>query len=308
MHYKLLLPTTLLLVLAACGSDSGTSTDIEKGEQIPPATLYTGIFFDSTVTGLNYQTSTQSGKTNNAGEFIYQIDETITFSIGGITLPSVPAKNYLTPLDLYKTQDINQTEVINLLRLLQSLDIDGDASNGIEISDLAHQTAENLTVDFTADDFESQVSELLLASGSITQQMIPTEMALEHFQATLDMINNSSLTSCSTEHAKVGYSGYFNTFAHNVSGKATIVDDCTIEISEFSYDGGGPDVFFYAAKDHAYANENAFPLGQRLNGQTYDNASITIKLPINKTMDDLTGLSVWCIDFAANFGQMEFTP
>lgn len=308
MNYKLLLPTTLVFVLIACGSDNGTSADIEIDTQVPPSPLYTGIFFDSAVAGLNYQTNTQSGQTNNAGEFIYQIDETITFSIGGITLPDVSAKNYLTPLDLYQTQNINQTEVVNLLRLLQSLDIDGDASNGIEISDLAHQAAENLTVDFSSEDFEQQVSELLLTSGSITQQMISTEIALEHFQTTLNMISNSNLASCSSEHAKVGFSGYFTTFAHNVSGKATIIDDCTIEISDFSYDGGGPDVFFYGAINHDYSSVAAFPIGQRLNGQTYENATITIKLPINKTMDDLTGLSVWCIDFAANFGQIEFTP
>jgi hypothetical protein len=124
----------------------------------------------------------------------------------------------------------------------------------------------------------------------------------------LNALNNQAISNCSSNHSKVGYSGFFETFAHNVAGKATIIDDCTIEISQFSYDGGGPDVYLYAAKDHDYAGSDAFLLGPKLNGQAYDDAKFIIKLPQGKTLDDLSGLSVWCIDFNADFGHMEFTP
>ena len=307
MTYKILLSCTLVLLLTACGSD-------EKGKEtqtnlIPtPPTTYTGIFLDSAVTGLNYKTASQNGQTNGLGEFTFQEDEMITFSIGGIELPSTPGALYLTPLELYQTNDINKIEVVNLLRLLQSLDLDGDASNGIEITESTHQLAANLNIDFSASNFDQQVTELVSQSGAANQELISATMAIEHFQLTLSQISNNNLTTCTTTHEKVGHSGFFNTFAHNVSGKATIIDDCTIEITQFSYDGGGPDVYFYGAKNHQYANEEAFPIGQQINGKTFDNASIIIKLPQNKSLDDLSGLSVWCVDFAANFGQMEFTP
>ena len=307
MTYKILLSCTLVLLLTACGSDDkGTET---QANLIPtPPTTYTGIFLDSAVTGLNYKTASQNGQTNGLGEFTFQEDEMITFSIGGIELPSIPAALYLTPLELYQTNDINKIEVVNLLRLLQSLDLDGDASNGIEITESTHQLAANLNIDFSASNFDQQVTELVSQSGAANQELISATMAIEHFQLTLSQISNNNLTTCTTTHEKVGHSGFFNTFAHNVSGKATIIDDCTIEITQFSYDGGGPDVYFYGAKNHQYANEEAFPIGQQINGKTFDNASIMIKLPQNKSLDDLSGLSVWCVDFAANFGQMEFTP
>jgi len=309
MTYKLLLSSALTMLLTACGSDNNSTETQADSPTLPPAvTTYTGIFLDSAVTGLNYKTASQSGQTNEFGEFSFQDKEMVTFSIGNIELPSTQANLYLTPLDLYQTTNINQIEVVNLLRLLQSLDMDGDASNGIEITESAHQLATNLVIDFSASDFEQQVSELVSQSGAVYQTLIPAAVAIDHFQMTLSELGNSGLTSCTTAHEKVGHSGFFDTFAHNVSGKATIIDDCTIEVTQFSYDGGGPDVYFYGANNHQYSNAEAFSLGQKLNGQIYDNARIFIKLPQNKTLDDLTGLSVWCVDFDANFGQMEFTP
>ncbi len=307
MTTKLLFSSVLALLLNACGSDNNA----EIKDNLTPTsviTTYTGVFLDSAVAGLNYKTASQDGQTNALGEFTFQDDEIITFSIGNVDLPSINAALYLTPLELYQTTDINKIEVVNLLRLLQSLDIDGDASNGIEIAESIHQLAANLSLDFSADNFEQQVSELVSQSGAAHQTLISAAMAIEHFQLTLEEINANNITSCTAEHENVGHSGFFNTLAHNVSGKATIVDDCTIEISDFSYDGGGPEVYFYGAIDHQYDSDAAFAIGQKISGQVYENSSFIIKLPSDKSLGDLTGLSVWCVDFAANFGQMEFTP
>ena len=309
MAYKLLISSALVLCLTACGSDSSTSeAPITPEPALPEVSTYTGQFFDSAVAGLNYKTASQSGQTNQLGEFQFQDKESIIFSIGGIALPSTVASLYLTPLDVYQTRDTNQIEVINLLRLLQSLDADGDASNGIEIEESVHQLAANLTIDFSASDFEQQVADLVSKSGAVNQELISATMAIDHFKLTLNEIGQSNLSSCTKEHEKIGHTGFFSTFAHNVSGKATVIDDCTIEISQFSYDGGAPDVYFYGAIDHEYTSVDAFPMGQKLDGKTYDNARIFIKLPQNKSLDDLNGLSVWCTEFQANFGQVEFTP
>lgn len=309
MAYKLLISSALVLCLTACGSDSSTSeAPITPEPALPEVSTYTGQFFDSAVAGLNYKTASQSGQTNQLGEFQFQDKESIIFSIGGIALPSTVASVYLTPLDIYQTRDTNQIEVINLLRLLQSLDADGDASNGIEIEESVHQLAANLTIDFSASDFEQQVADLVSKSGAVNQELISATMAIDHFKLTLNEIGQSNLSSCTKEHEKIGHTGFFSTFAHNVSGKATVIDDCTIEISQFSYDGGGPDVYFYGAIDHEYTSVDAFPMGQKLDGKTYDNARIFIKLPQNKSLDNLNGLSVWCTEFQANFGQVEFTP
>lgn len=308
MLKRLFISCAITLSITACGGGSDTSERQNVPvTQLPVLTTYKGVFFDAPVAGLNYTTASQKGKTNASGEFVYQLNEDITFSLGDIALPRVKAASYLTPLDLYATDEINELQVVNLLRLLQSLDMDGDTSNNIQIADTTHQLATGLTIDFSANDFDQQVADLVANSGALNKQLISADMAIAHFRQTLDKITQG-VTTCDNTHQKVGYSGNFETFAHNVSGKATIIDNCTIEISQFSYDGGGPDVYLYAAKNHDYINIDAFAIGQKLNGKIYNDAKFFIKLPTNKTLDDLTGLSVWCVDFEANFGQIEFTP
>jgi hypothetical protein len=308
MPYKTLLFLTLFGLLTGCGSDSTTKEVITDIIPDPTPETYTGVFLDSAVSGLNYITASQSGTTNDKGEFNFQTDELITFSIGGIQLPTVTANLYLTPLELFDTTSISDPKVINLLRLLQSLDTDGDATNGIEISDAVHQLAAEMTLDFSASDFEQLTAELISDNGAVNQSLISSQMAIDHFQITLAALAGNTISSCEKTHENIGHSGFFETFSHNVSGKATIIDNCTIEISQFSYDGGGPEVYMYGAIGHQYASGSAFPIGQKMTGNTYENATFQIKLPSNKTLDDLTGLSVWCVDFDANFGQMEFTP
>ena len=311
MAIRNLISVFIVIGLSGCGGGSGNSEDaVIPDNDLPPVlatpepTVYTGVFLDSAVNNLSYSTASGSGKTNEQGEFTYQLNETITFSIGNITFPEVDAANVVTPLTLFDTQDVNELKVVNSLRLIQSLDIDGDASNGIDIPNAAHEIASDLTVDFSSDNFDIQVAELVEQSGALNQQLISAEDAVYHFQQTL---SNQEIGNCEKTHEKIGQSGFFNTLAHNVAGKATIIDDCTIQITQFDYDGGGPDVYFYAAKNHEYASDEAFAISQMINGQSYENAEFILTLPTNKSLDDLTGLSVWCVDFDANFGQMEFS-
>lgn len=301
------------ILLAFCtvscgGGSSSSASDIPIPMVEPETMVFTGVFLDSAVEGISYETSTNSGITNVLGEYTYQSNENITFSIGDITLPIVVAKSVLTPLDVMATDNINHPSVVNVLRLLQSLDEDGIADNGIKIPSAALEFATGLTVDFASPDFESQVADLVQMSGGVNQQLISTEDAIYHFQMTLADLNNQSLTNCAKTHSKIGYYGFFDSRAHNVSGRAEFIDDCTIQITEFNYDGGGPEVFFYGAIDDKYAESEAFAIGQKINGIVFNNDEIILRIPNNKTLDDITGISVWCVDFNANFGQVTFTP
>jgi len=297
--------------ISACGgSDSDAKPTIPTTvDVIPPTTsvvTFTGVFLDSFVEGLSFKTDSGSGVTSKNGEFIYQLDEKITFSLGGITFPEVDAKALITPLDLFSTTNVNQQAVVNTLRLLQSLDTDGDAENGITIANSVSTLAASLNIDLMAVDFEDEVNDLIANSGGLHTQLISSDDAIYHFQNSLDTY--ASEGRCAKTHPNVGYNGTFSTLAHNVTGKATIIDDCTIQITEFSYDGKGPLVYFYAAIDHQYNTNSAFAIGAQLQGQVYDAAELTVTLPIGKSLDDLNGLSVWCADFNADFGNVSFTP
>ena len=305
--------TTLLssiligLLISACGGGSDENSTPPAVITPPESTTYTGTFIDSAVEGLSYKTATQEGTTNANGEFIYQLGETVVFSIGGIKFPAVDVKTVLTPLDIFKTEDLTNAGVVNMLRLLQSLDEDGIPDNGITIIEAAHVLAENINIDFTNSNFTTLIDLALVVYSGINNSLISEAAAIQHFRDTL-LLNDTS-SGCGTDHPKVGYTGDFQTYAHNVSGTVTIVDNCTLQVERFSYDSTAPIVYFYGDTSANFLSDNAFIIGDILrdNSIAYENDSITVKLPNNKTLDDLEYLSVWCIDFRANFGDLRFT-
>ena len=314
---KITLTIILSCLLFSCGGGSGgesvdTSSVTSPAAPSNPAPAapqqFVGAFIDAPVEGLQYKTETLSGITNSKGEFTYLANEKVTFSIGAITFPEVDAASVITPLVLFDTDNINNSLVVNTLRLLQSLDLDGMPSNGIEIPELVHELAKTITFDLASINFEQQIESLLNLASALNLTLVSPEQAIHHFQQTLEVLNASTTGTCTKTHNKIGWNGNFSTLAHNVSGKATIIDDCTIQITEFYYDGGGPEVYIYAAQDHNYSGESAFAISQRINSSVYENSSLRLTLPQGKTLDDFSGLSVWCVDFAANFGQMTFTP
>lgn len=132
---------SLALLLGACDGSSSSPA-------APPASsALTGYYVDSTVTGLDYKTPTHSGKTAADGSFQYEDGETVTFSVGGLEIGSIQAAEKISPLDsvpvllqgnlqkqLFDKPEARQ-RLYAILSILQTLDVDQDASNGITIPD-----------------------------------------------------------------------------------------------------------------------------------------------------------------------------
>lgn len=95
----------------------------------------TGHFIDAPVSGLSYETSSHRGHTNSQGSFDYFAGETVTLSIGPLHLGTILAQHKISPIDLIGTDDLNDPRVINMARLLQSLDAKGDPTHGISITE-----------------------------------------------------------------------------------------------------------------------------------------------------------------------------
>ena len=109
----------------------------------------------------------------------------------------------------------------------------------------------------------------------------------------------------------VGSQATFTTIDENVSGTATIVDEDTIRFDDFTYDGGGGNVYFYlGANDTDSDFENGLRIGGLLSGNVFDGTQgpIFVDLPIGETVDGYHAVSVWCVKFSANFGSGEFLP
>jgi len=111
---------------------------------------------------------------------------------------------------------------------------------------------------------------------------------------------------CSADHPYVGRTAALSNLAHGVSGNVTVINDCTLEVTNFNYDGGGPSVYFYGGQNESYVGDNAFSIGPRLNGRMWQNETLALAIPEGKSLDDFDSVSVWCFDFNANFGDAFF--
>jgi len=115
-----------LVALAGCFSGSGSSSDSDGRQQ--------GRFIDGPVSGLSFATPGRQGKTDDDGRFSYEEGESVSFSVGGIELGSAAGRAVITPADLIPDAGAGDAAVLNIARLLQSLDADGNLLNGIQIS------------------------------------------------------------------------------------------------------------------------------------------------------------------------------
>jgi len=93
-----------------------------------------GHFVDSPVGGLTFGTPTHAGQTDDSGAFDYFPEEVVTLWLGPYALGATVAAHRISPLDLFEMADTDTVEVINLARLLQSLDVDGNAKDRILIT------------------------------------------------------------------------------------------------------------------------------------------------------------------------------
>ena len=255
---RTILATTLALVLAACGGGGGSDgtgstggtggtggsggtggvggsggTGGTGGNTPTPSK---GIFLDSAVAGIHYETATQSGETDAEGRFNYLPGETVTFSIGGIVLPAVAASDTVTPLMVFETNDFTDQRVVNLGRLLQSLDDDGDLENGIQVTAEARSAATGVAIDLNvpAGTFETNTQVInLLAAGGGSPTLVSEEDAIAHMQ---EQAGKNGLSIVGTWYVNEG-SEFVVTVTFLADGHYMLVED-----GEDGDESGGPGV------------------------------------------------------------------
>lgn len=141
-----------------------TTFDLLLAVDPPPAgTVVSGVFRDSTVTGMGFVSGAQSGVTSDSGEFTYETGQGITFSVGQVSIGAMPmAKSLITPVDLVADGTGTSNHVLNVVRFLMMLDRDGDASNGIQISEAVTAAAAGWApVDFDSADLPAALGPLI---------------------------------------------------------------------------------------------------------------------------------------------------
>ena len=191
---KNLIPAICCLSIFGCSSSS-TSDNTDA--------VLTGVLIDSAVSGMNFTTATQSGITNTDGEFNYLENESVVFSLGAMEMPSVAAGESISPMELSQSSTDITTMAANIARLLQSLDIDADPSNGISIDSSAAGSAAPINFDVSADEFEqnTDVINLVANSGSTNINLVSADQANSHLYDTVAQSADGSLA---------GIAGFYN--------------------------------------------------------------------------------------------------
>jgi hypothetical protein len=113
--------------------------------------------------------------------------------------------------------------------------------------------------------------------------------------------------------------GNISTRVHGVKGQVFALDEKTILLKNFEYDGQGPDAFFWVGttklpgpvgtilpypfdgKFFAYDDDTA-PVLKRFDGSK----DVKLTLPDDLKVTDLKWFSVWCRRFTVNFGDLIF--
>jgi len=157
------------LSMIGCG---GSSTDTTT------STAVTGVFTDSAVAGLNYECSSGTTETTNSlGQFTCNTGDTVTFSLGEYVIGSSTVAATITPYTLYPN---NTAAAVNVAQLLQTLDSDGDSSNGITVPH-GFNTLDALTVALTDTSFDTEIQTFL------AQTLVLETVAQDHLNDTLNL-------------------------------------------------------------------------------------------------------------------------
>jgi hypothetical protein len=194
-------------ILGTAGQTPGTSTGNGSGGSTPGTgtgggstpttpTRVSGTFLDAAVEGLDYLAGNAAvAQTDAQGRFECLPGDTVRFRAGALELGSAPCGTVVTPLTLSgaiaSAEGLQADAVVNRLLALQSLDDDGDPSNGIRLTSEVKAQLKAGTLDFSAQAtaFNTALQAVLAAlpapwSGRTVDDSRRL-LAREHFENTL---------------------------------------------------------------------------------------------------------------------------
>jgi hypothetical protein len=143
------------------------------------------VFLDAEVEGLSYTTDSGiSGTTDENGTYSFLPGENVSFSVGGVSLGTVAGAPICTPFDFAAAST-------NIARFIQSLDADGDPSNGIDLVAANIALADTIinSAAFTVDTATFE------ANPDIAAALVTTDNTLIAEQEALDNLNAGTDTT-----------------------------------------------------------------------------------------------------------------
>jgi len=261
--------TVSLLGLTACGGGSGGGSSVA---------VTSGVFKDSNVSGLAYESGGQKGVTSQLGAFKFEEDADVSFNVGGVSLGSGKGKSVMTPLDLVVDGQLATPEVINKVRFLMMLDKDNTPSNGIEISSKVQEKAKSWeTVDFAGVDFPNQALNNIIVDASVedavSHSLPEAAVATAHLRSTLLCANAGAFKGTYTGAESGNIVFVVDPVTGGVNGSSYNPDnEVSVEVKNteaIDYDQG---LMFVSAEDSAKAFRGTLQSSDDVDG-TWVNSS-----------------------------------
>lgn len=188
--------------VAKSGTGTGSGDREEENRSTLVVVIRDGHLIDGPVQGVRYVSGSVSGITGAAGEFQYEVDNTVRFFIGDIALgDATPGKAVITPLDLVPGGTLDTPAVINIARLLQSLDaVPGDDVISVPASlrSAAVHSNDSVAASIRFLDFAdetafvnaaSQLIATLTASYPFTAVLVDADSARQHLSRSVKRLN-----------------------------------------------------------------------------------------------------------------------
>ena len=184
---------TAILIMTSCGGGGGSSDDSTPSNT--DTTTYTGYLIDSPVEGAGYNCGGKTGLTESDGKFECP-SLPVSFNIGGVQLGQVavlPSDNKVFPQDIVgvSRESSDDSKVLNMAMVLQSLDSDGDASNGITIS---KEQFDRLVDSFDVQSLRTEDIKARIVAQDINVQFKATQDVKAHLDESLGLLSNNDET------------------------------------------------------------------------------------------------------------------
>ncbi|HEB68201.1 MAG TPA: calcium-binding protein, partial [Desulfobulbus sp.] len=140
---------------------------------------------DGAVEGVEYQTSSGiHGFTDENGDFTFKSGDDVTFTVGGVTLGTATAEDvaggqtFLQDIADVDRTDLNDEYTENLATFLQSLDQNGNAYDGIVITDEIRNALTDVQIDLQTAS-EEEVQQVVEQVGKV---YVDEDAAMEHVE------------------------------------------------------------------------------------------------------------------------------
>ena len=170
----------IMALISGCGGGSSSHSTPSN-----PSSVKSGIgyYVDSAVGGITYTCDSFSGVTDSNGSFRFEIGGECTFSLNELILHAI---------DMTALEDgvVIREDNVHIAQLLQGLDNDGNASNGITITEevITHLAGVLISIPSSDEEMEALIAEVNSSVSSYGGHYVTYEEAKAHLDITPPVI------------------------------------------------------------------------------------------------------------------------